>query len=63
MDEGSAKGQLLLARDLLCSSLEERFGPLPQALIERIEATTDLERLKRGVRRVSKLASLDDVDL
>jgi hypothetical protein len=59
MDEG----KISLARELLRSSLEERFGPLPQALVERIEATTDLERLKRGVRRVSQFASLDDLDL
>jgi hypothetical protein len=59
MDEA----RIMLARELLRSSLEERFGPLPQALVERIDTSTDLERLKRGVRHVSQLASLDDLDL
>ena len=49
IEEGFAKGaaqtQLLSARQYLRRVLEKKFGPLPEELSQRIEATTELQRL------------------
>ncbi len=63
MAEGEAKGQMREARRLLRNLLEDRFGPLPEVLAQRIEATADLERLRAAVRQVSHLSQLDDLQL
>ena len=60
--EGLAEGQLREARTLLRDLLEDRFAPLPEAVLQLIEATTDLTRL-RGRRQVSRLGQLDDLHL
>ena len=41
---GKVEGRLIACKENLRALLEERFGPLPLELGERIEATTDLER-------------------
>ena len=61
--EGEAKGALRASRKLLRGLLEERFGALPEAVSQRIEATTDLDRLEAAVLQVSRLQSLDDLQL
>ena len=43
--------------------LEDRFGPLPQALVEQIDTTEELERLRGAIRQVGKLTALDDLNL
>jgi hypothetical protein len=43
--------------------LEARFGALPEALTQRIEATTDPERLREAHRQASRLDQLDDLQL
>jgi flagellar biosynthesis/type III secretory pathway protein FliH len=59
--QGVAQGQLLNARTLLRTFLEDRFGPLPEALQERIATANDLERLQGACRQVLHLASLADL--
>jgi hypothetical protein len=51
------------AREILRTLLEDRFGPLPKKLLQRIEATDDLERLREAVRQVHRLQKLDDLQL
>ncbi len=63
MAEGEAKGQLREARVLLRVLLEDRFGPLPEDLIKRIDAMADPERLRAAVRQVSHLGRLEDLML
>ena len=63
MAEGEAKGQLREARALLRDLLEDRFGPLPEALAQRIEAANDITRLRAAARQVSRLGQLNDLSL
>ena len=64
MAEGEAKGLregLLRAsrtRTLLRDLLEDRFGPLPEALVQQIEATTDPDVLRGHPRRCRASANL-----
>ena len=51
--------QLLAAAGVL----EERFGPLPVPVVERIENCADLDRLKAEVRRAVRLNSPDELSL
>ena len=60
---GEARGELRARREDLRALLEERFGPLPQGLAERIEATDDLERLRGALRQVLHVQSPDELDL
>jgi hypothetical protein len=63
MAEGQAKGRLEEARDMLLALLEEKFGPVPEPLRQRIGATTDLARLHAAHRRILHLGSLEEFDL
>jgi hypothetical protein len=55
------EGGLVTAREMLRSILENRFGSLPEALAQRIEATADLQKLKGWVATAVKAASLDEI--
>ena len=57
------EGQLLTARAVLRDLLEERFGPLPAALTERIEQTDDIDRLRAAIRQVYRLSAIQELDL
>jgi hypothetical protein len=61
--EGERKGELRTARRLLRALLEDRFGAAPEALLQRIEASTDLERLQTAARQVYQIQKLDELPL
>lgn len=61
--EGRAEGEILASKAALRALLEERFGTLPEVLIDRIEAATDLPRLQMAIRQVLRLEKLDDLQL
>jgi hypothetical protein len=61
--EGRAEGELQASRRLLRILLEDGFGSLPEAVVQRIEATTDLQRLQAAVRQVRRLRRLEDLQL
>jgi hypothetical protein len=63
MEEGMAKGELRNARTLLRELLEYHFDPLPEALIQRINATTDIDRLHAAFRQALALEKLEDLRL
>ena len=63
MDEGRAKGELQASRRLLRMLLEDAFGALPEAVVQQIEATTDLQRLQAAVRQAPRLQRLEDLQL
>jgi hypothetical protein len=50
-------------RDDLLAMLEDRFGPLPEEVVRRVQATTDLAKLKAALRGVPSLESLDKLPL
>jgi hypothetical protein len=62
-NEFIALGKMTMCRANLRDLLQDRFGPLPEALRQRIEAATDLERLQAAVRQVHCLQSLDQLQL
>jgi hypothetical protein len=67
MAEGEARGRTLGAleshRQFLRILLEERFGPLPDRILQRIEQADDLQRLEAAGRQVLHIQQLDDLQL
>jgi hypothetical protein len=61
--EGLREGLLRGRREDLRTLLEEQFGPLPEALIQRIDALDDPERLRIAIRNVPQMEKLDDLQL
>ena len=57
--EGREEGK----RELLKEQLERRFGPLPDASLQRLQALTSPEELSRIAARVLDAHSLDDLGL
>jgi hypothetical protein len=57
--EGAIEELRLTLRDLL----QDRFGTLPQELAARIEVVSDPAPLRQAIRRVAKLARLEDLSL
>jgi hypothetical protein len=57
------RGELKASRDNLRVLLEERFGPLPEAVAQRIEAMDDLERLRTLFRQAVRVTSLEELEL
>lgn len=63
MAKGQAKGQLSMCRTMLRDLLEDRFGMVPEDLLQRIESCSDLERLQRAARQVYRVQSLEELSL
>ncbi len=63
MAEGEAEGRLAEAREGLLALLEEKFGPVPETIRQRIRASADLTRLRAAHRRVLHLGTLEEFDL
>lgn len=61
--EGEIEGRLADAREILQGLLEEKFGSVPDAVRQRIQAATDLTRLHAATRRVLHLGSLENLEL
>jgi predicted transposase YdaD len=61
--EGRLEGQLETRRDDLLALLENRFGSLPEELIQRIRALKDVQRLNRAFQQALNLQSLEDLHL
>lgn len=60
---GVAQGKLQTLREVLRNFLERRFGPLPEALLARLNATAELDRLQAAVDKVLDMQSLDELQL
>jgi hypothetical protein len=61
--EWQAEGAIQARREDLRLLLEDRFGTLPEALLQRIEATEDPERLRSALLQVHKIQSPDELQL
>jgi hypothetical protein len=60
--QGEERGELKTYRKLLRKALERRFGPLPEALSQRIEAA-ELPGLEAAYDRADAIQSLDELVL
>jgi hypothetical protein len=63
MEEGITEGERRASRTLLRALLEDRFGTLPETLVEAIQTTNEVERLQTAARQVPRLQRLDDLSL
>jgi hypothetical protein len=63
LSEGESRGGLSAARRMLQRLLTARFGPLPEEVVQRIAACTDLERLMTAAEQVQPLEKLEDLPL
>lgn len=61
--EGKAEGRLDEAREMLHGLLEEKFGSVPEAVRQRIQATTNLSRLNAAARGILHLGSLEEFEV
>jgi hypothetical protein len=61
--EGELKGREQGKRELLLDLLGRRFGPLPDATVQRVQALSSPEELSRLAERVLDARSLDDLGL
>ena len=57
------EGQLKQARQMLREHMEDRFGPLPETLLQQIEAQSDLARLSAAARQVYRVKSRDEIPI
>jgi hypothetical protein len=57
LEEGEEKG----SRSAILAVGEERFGPPEQSLVAQLNLITDLERLKRMIRRTVKAANWEEI--
>jgi len=62
-EEAHTQGQLREARTMLRSVLEDRFGPLPAALIDQIEQSEEIDLLRAATRRAYLLGDLEELEL
>jgi hypothetical protein len=60
---GKQEGELQAHRKILQRLLQARFSSLPASVLEKIQATSNLERLQACIEQVSQMQSLDDVQL
>jgi Domain of unknown function (DUF4351) len=63
-EEGLLKGRsegLSASRRLVRQLLAKRFGTVPDAIIQRIENTTDLDRLTAAALQVLDIAAPEDL--
>ena len=63
LKQGITEGRLETLRETLRVQLEERFGPLPQNMADRIAATNDVELLRAAVRQVVHIQQRDELQL
>jgi hypothetical protein len=63
LKEWKREGSVETAQRFLRRLLQQRFGELPVSLLERIEATSELDRLERAFDQVQQLTKLDDLVL
>jgi hypothetical protein len=57
------RGQLQERRESLRMLLEDRFGPVPETVVQRIESTDDLDALRRAFQQALRIATLADLEL
>src|SRR5206468_2797412 len=60
---GIEKGQLMNCRENVLALLEARFGAVPSSIRERVNAETDLARLKAWHRLAGTCAELVDFSI
>jgi hypothetical protein len=60
-EEGKKEGKLLAVREVLLRLLRDRFGRVPKAVRQKIEATAEVELLQACVLQATKINSVDEL--
>jgi hypothetical protein len=63
MRQGAEQAEIRLARRMLRDALKAHCDPLPETLVQQIEAISDLERLLQAHQRAVRLRALDEFTL
>jgi hypothetical protein len=63
IEQGFDKGRLLTSKSILRQLLEERFGTVPESLLQQIEQATDPARLQAATLQVRHLQTPDELRL
>jgi hypothetical protein len=63
MAQGRLEGEIAACQETLRAQLVERFGKIPARLAKRIEATKDLDLLKKCLRQVVHIKSVAELKL
>jgi hypothetical protein len=61
--EWQVEAALQKCREYLRMLLEDRFGPLPEALRQKIDTSEDMEGLQQAFRQALRLQRLEDLQL
>ncbi len=61
--KGRTEGELTAARQLLCRLLADRFGSVSEAVLQRIDSSTDVNRLMAAAVQVAHVATPEDLQL
>jgi hypothetical protein len=61
--EGRVEGQLEVARLNLLALLRKKFGTVPEELVQRVQAVTDVARLQAALQQVLDIQALDELQL
>jgi hypothetical protein len=59
----ASEAALNVSREYLRVVLEERFGTIPEAVLQRIQQTDDPDRLTAGLRQALHITSPDELTL
>jgi hypothetical protein len=63
LQKGFDKGELLTSKKILRQLLEERFGTVPESLLQQIDQATDPARLQAATLQVRHLQTPDELRL
>ena len=61
--KGEVKGELKGLRRTLRELVADRFGSVPEAVLQRIESSTDVDRLTAAAVQVWHVAAPEDLQL
>jgi hypothetical protein len=62
-EEGRIAGNLETGRRVLRQLLTDRFGTVPEAMLQRIDASSDVDRLTNAALQVWRIARPEDLSL
>ncbi len=63
LQQGIERGRVIAGRQAVLELLETRFGPVPEEVRERVDAQTNLERLRSWLRLAATCPTLKDLRL